>query len=309
MDLGEYLHRVFHEMALEILAGADLANPPLPVRVEIEEVCYRDTFRITVETETRDAVGQRREVRRYVREVGRCYMQQMTGRRGTGGVRFDHLFEGIYWREVEDRQMQQRERALRERFEEIARTTSDPGQLDAALYNYTRQREHIRRHHYGRSPAAFAAEYMLQRYPENMTATEVEYRRQQALRELVRREMQLRQMAHEMLWDQDHDWGRNPEAEDRAMKLLESHLTPEQRETLKTNGYFFVQGGQSRQTYRIKRGRQMNVHIMQSDRPGIELHGICFLPQGGLATGDVMLGQKIALELYEADALRVANRF
>jgi hypothetical protein len=33
------------------------------------------------------------------------------------------------------------------------------------------------------------------------------------------------------------------------------------------------------------------------------------LPRGGLAAGDVMLAQKNALELFESEALKVANRF
>jgi hypothetical protein len=34
---------------------------------------------------------------------------------------------------------------------------------------------------------------------------------------------------------------------------------------------------------------------------------LCFEPQGQLPVGDVMLAQKIALELFESKALRVAN--
>jgi hypothetical protein len=34
----------------------------------------------------------------------------------------------------------------------------------------------------------------------------------------------------------------------------------------------------------------------------------CFEPQGGLAPGDVLLAQKIALETMEREALAVANR-
>ena len=34
---------------------------------------------------------------------------------------------------------------------------------------------------------------------------------------------------------------------------------------------------------------------------------LCFEPQGQLPVGDVMLAQKVALELFESKALRVAN--
>jgi hypothetical protein len=33
------------------------------------------------------------------------------------------------------------------------------------------------------------------------------------------------------------------------------------------------------------------------------------MPQGRLVAGDVMLAQKVALELFENEALRIANRF
>ena len=35
---------------------------------------------------------------------------------------------------------------------------------------------------------------------------------------------------------------------------------------------------------------------------------LCFAPEGGLVVGDVMLAQKLALELFESDTLKVANR-
>jgi hypothetical protein len=34
---------------------------------------------------------------------------------------------------------------------------------------------------------------------------------------------------------------------------------------------------------------------------------LCFAPKGYLPIGDIMLAQKIALELFEADAIKVAN--
>ena len=36
---------------------------------------------------------------------------------------------------------------------------------------------------------------------------------------------------------------------------------------------------------------------------------LCFMPEGGLVVGDMMLAQKLALELFESDALEVANKF
>ena len=50
----------------------------------------------------------------------------------------------------------------------------------------------------------------------------------------------------------------------------------------------------------------MNVQLL--DRHGTWLTCLCFTPGAYLPVGDVMLAQKIALELFEDEALRVANR-
>ena len=50
----------------------------------------------------------------------------------------------------------------------------------------------------------------------------------------------------------------------------------------------------------------MNVH--QLDQAGRMVAQWCFAPEGGLAPGDVLLAQKIALETMERKALGLANR-
>ena len=51
----------------------------------------------------------------------------------------------------------------------------------------------------------------------------------------------------------------------------------------------------------------MNIHELDgAGRPRV---GWCFAPKGHLVAGDVMLAQKIALEIDERGALTVANRF
>ena len=42
---------------------------------------------------------------------------------------------------------------------------------------------------------------------------------------------------------------------------------------------------------------------------GRPIRGWCFVPQGGLATGDITLAQKIALETDEDETMKVALRF
>lgn len=99
----------------------------------------------------------------------------------------------------------------------------------------------------------------------------------------------------------------NPEAQAKGMALLKENLTPEQRAQYEQHKYFDVIGGTTGRTYRIHHGRQMNIRRL--NRSGKPVEGLCFLPQGGLVAGDVMLAQKTALEVCENDALKVANKF
>ena len=56
-------------------------------------------------------------------------------------------------------------------------------------------------------------------------------------------------------------------------------------------------GGDTGKRYRIHHGYQMNVE--QLDQNGRRTRLLCFMPRGGLPVGDIMLAQKIALELFE----------
>ena len=96
-------------------------------------------------------------------------------------------------------------------------------------------------------------------------------------------------------------------SEARGLRLLRSWLSPEQREDFDAKGYFDVTGCDSRTRYRIRYGTAMNVHEL--DEAGQFTMGWCFVPDGSLVAGDVMLAQKIALETSEYAALAVAKRF
>lgn len=96
-------------------------------------------------------------------------------------------------------------------------------------------------------------------------------------------------------------------AQIRGLKLLKENLTPAQLAEYKQHNYFHVIGGSSGKTYRIKHGRQQN--ILELDGKGAVLKGWCFLPAGNLVEGDVMLAQKLALELQEKTALKIAHAF
>jgi RNA polymerase sigma-70 factor, ECF subfamily len=93
----------------------------------------------------------------------------------------------------------------------------------------------------------------------------------------------------------------------RGMRLLEENLTPAQHAQLKKHGHFDVIGGETRTRYRIKLGSQVNVKVL--DGKGRAVRTLCFMPRGDLVIGDIMLAQKLALELFESGALKVANKF
>lgn len=95
--------------------------------------------------------------------------------------------------------------------------------------------------------------------------------------------------------------------EARASKLLKDWLSPAQLSAYEANRYFDVVGCDSGTAYRIHNGIEGNIE--QLDALGRPLCRWCFMPQGKLAAGDIMLAQKIALETCETSAIGVANRF
>jgi hypothetical protein len=101
-------------------------------------------------------------------------------------------------------------------------------------------------------------------------------------------------------------YGENtPEA--RGLRLLRTWLSPHQLEQFNAKAHFDVVGCATGRRYRIHYGTQANVHELD-DEGGLKM-GWCFVPQGRLVPGDVMLAQKIALETFEIRALSVAMKF
>jgi hypothetical protein len=100
---------------------------------------------------------------------------------------------------------------------------------------------------------------------------------------------------------------RENTSEARGLRLLHGWLSPRQRAQFDANGHFDVVGCVSGMKYRIHYGAAMNVHEL--DGAGHPKMGWCFVPDGSLVAGDVMLAQKIALETSESSALSVAKRF
>ena len=104
-------------------------------------------------------------------------------------------------------------------------------------------------------------------------------------------------------WLQEGEYAR----EARGLKLLRDWLSPEQLAQYEAFGYFDVIGGESGKRYRVSLGTGMN--ILELDEAGGHRCGWCFVPEGCLVAGDVVLAQKIALETNESGALAVARNF
>ena len=95
--------------------------------------------------------------------------------------------------------------------------------------------------------------------------------------------------------------------ETRGLRLLRTWLSPPQLEQFNAKRHFDVIGCATGRRYRIHYGTSMNVYELDdAGRPQV---GRCFLPEGRLVPGDVMLAQKIALETSEIRALSVAINF
>src|SRR5712672_2662738 len=84
----------------------------------------------------------------------------------------------------------------------------------------------------------------------------------------------------------------------RGIRLLVSNLSPTQLQQFARYDYFDVIGGDTGTRYRIRNGRTLNVAQLNASGGCVRL--LCFEPQGALSVGDVMLAQKVALELFEA---------
>lgn len=88
---------------------------------------------------------------------------------------------------------------------------------------------------------------------------------------------------------------RQADANKRAMSLLHSCMTPEQRECLRQHKYFIVVARSGRR-YRIDEGTHGNVRVI--DKNGSILERLCIQPNG-VPLGDSMLAQKLLIETAE----------
>ena len=108
-------------------------------------------------------------------------------------------------------------------------------------------------------------------------------------------------------WEWFRELGLSSEPERKSRKLLREWLSAEQRRRYDKDGSFEVVGSHSGRRYRIQNGKASN--ITELDENGRAITGWCFVPIDDLASGDVMLAQKIALETDELSALKIARGF
>ena len=92
---------------------------------------------------------------------------------------------------------------------------------------------------------------------------------------------------------------------ERSICLLKANLSPAQQSQFDQHSFFDTKGGDSGKRY-IRHGRVGNVE--EHNSKGVCVRKWCFAPAGQLPMGDVMLAQKLALENFEQDAIRMANR-
>lgn len=94
-------------------------------------------------------------------------------------------------------------------------------------------------------------------------------------------------------------------ATDRAMELLKAHLTPAQRKTFDENKWFIVEGGKTKQQYRIHARGSVSANV---DVVGEKYRLCAHAEYSSMPYADHLLAQKVMLELDEDAFLRIANR-
>ena len=83
-------------------------------------------------------------------------------------------------------------------------------------------------------------------------------------------------------------------SEIRGLHLLKEWLSSAQLICYEQHGHFEVVGSDSGKVYRIYHGYQANIE--QLDDLGEPVRRWCFVPEGNLVAGDIMLAQKVSLE-------------
>ncbi len=96
-------------------------------------------------------------------------------------------------------------------------------------------------------------------------------------------------------------------ADERAVKILTAHLTPEQREQYRREKCFEVlttREGKIRR-YRISHGWAGNITVLNGE--GQQIEKLCIHPAKRIPFADNLLAQKLLLEADEDQFLKIAN--
>jgi hypothetical protein len=99
---------------------------------------------------------------------------------------------------------------------------------------------------------------------------------------------------------------RKAVAAKRAMELLRENLSKKQREALDKNGWFLVEGGKSKKTYRIQGDRCAgNITELEGEQA---VARYCVHASYEIPLGDQLLAQAISLRYDEEYLLKIANK-
>lgn len=96
-------------------------------------------------------------------------------------------------------------------------------------------------------------------------------------------------------------------AKQRADELLRAHLSVKQRQALDKHGWFLVQGGKSKKTYRVH-GDKYAGNIHELDQKGKEVARYCVHAEYTIPLGDQLLAQALCLSHDEDHIIGKANR-
>ena len=99
---------------------------------------------------------------------------------------------------------------------------------------------------------------------------------------------------------------RKAVAAKRAMELLRENLSKKQRDALDKNGWFLVEGGKSKKTYRIQGDRCAgNITELEGEQA---VARYCVHASYEIPLGDQLLAQAISLRYDEEYLLKIANK-
>jgi hypothetical protein len=283
-------------------------SPPEPMRARFLHNNYR--HEVTLELECRDR--QRLSVALHRSDLERLDITS------TRNLPSEREILQLWWRVFEDMAAERELRAAHDHLLAIVQRATDRDVIRAAQESYRLREQEVRRHREGGYQEYYEGPISGPRGRRSHRTYQMEIRheamqvalmplvdaaQQRAINDFMSERMDV--FMRDAFYGVGGDFNAN--AQNRGLQLLKSWLSPLQLCTYEKERYFDVIGSDTAKTYRIRHGRSLNIDEL--GRGERKVCTWCFLPQGGLVEGDVMLAQKIALETDERAALAVANRF